>query len=350
MDTTMDTGADQLLGTDEARFIRAAQTGDAAAFAVITERYRREIHVHCYRMLASYDDAEDQTQEAFLRAWRGRYTFEGRSTLRTWLYRIATNACLDLLERRGNRVPIPSSEPGAPPEVAYLQPYPDELLDQVIGEGEGPDETIVSRETIELAFLVAVQHLPPRQRAALILRDVLGWSARQTADTLDATVPAANSAVQRARATLRERLPDRRLDWRAASRADLSDEEQRLLSEYVAAHERNDVDALVTLLHADLTFAMPPEPGTWVGRDRIVQAWVDGGFGSSSFGTWRCLLTQVNRQPALVSYLRRPDDDRHRAFALDVLTLQDGLVADIVAFPVDACAGLDLPEILPPHA
>jgi RNA polymerase sigma-70 factor (TIGR02960 family) len=344
----MDTKAAPVRGTDESQFLRAAQTGDATAFAVVTERYRRELHVHCYRMLASFDDAEDQTQETFLRAWRSRHTFAGRSSLRTWLYRIATNACLDLLERRGNRVPLPPSEKGAPAEVAYLQPYPDELLDQVISEADAPDELVVSRETIELAFLVAVQHLPPRQRAVLILRDVLDWPARQAAAALDTSVASVNSALQRARATMREQLPDGRLDWRPARRDELSGDEQRLLRDYVAAHERNDVDGLVALLHADLRFAMPPEPGTWIGRDRIVHDWISGGFASPTFGTWRCLVTKVNRQPAVAAYLRRPDDEVHRAFAIDVLTLHDGLVTDIVAFPMEACPWLDLPATLPP--
>jgi RNA polymerase sigma-70 factor (TIGR02960 family) len=334
-------------GTDEARFVRAAQTDDAAAFAVLTERFRRELHVHCYRMLASFDDAEDQTQETFLRAWRSRHTFAGRSSLRTWLYRIATNTCLDLLQQRGNRIPLRSSDPSAPPEVAHLQPYPDELLDQVAGDDTGPDEQVVSRETIELAFLVAVQHLPPRQRAALILSDVLGWPARRTAETLDTTVAATNSALQRARATLRERLPDRRTDWSAAAVGHLSADDRRLLHDYVAAHERDDLDGLVALLHEELRFAMPPEPGTWVGRDAIVASWQESGFGSPTFGSLRCTVTRLNRQPAMVAYQRRPDDEVYRALAVDVLTVHDGLVTDIVTFPFEACRGLDLPATSP---
>jgi RNA polymerase sigma-70 factor (TIGR02960 family) len=158
------------LGADEATFIAAVRSGDAARFALITERHRRELQVHCYRMLANYQDAQDLTQETFLRAWHKRESFRGHAALRTWLYRIATNACLDFLEKRDDRTPVPAELSGLASELRYLQPYPDRMLP------EDPQESVVARETIELAFIVAVQHLPPRQRAVFILRDVLGWA------------------------------------------------------------------------------------------------------------------------------------------------------------------------------
>jgi RNA polymerase sigma-70 factor (ECF subfamily) len=332
---------------EEARFLQTIRTGDSGAFALLTERYRRELHVHCYRMVASFEDAQDLTQEVFLRAWRRRDTYEGRSTLRAWLYRIATNACLDFLARRRNRVPVAPGQDGAPSEVRYLQPYPDRLLDEVAtGSPDDPADAAVAKETIELAFIVAVQHLPPKQRATLILRDVLGWNARQAAAALDTTVPAANSALQRARATMRQQLPDRRLDWRASSKEELSRQDRDLLQRYMDAHSDGDPHALAELLREDLRFAMPPEPGSWVGRDTIVQSWVDSGFGSVILGRWRCRLTWANRQPAVVSYLRRPGDPEFRAFAVDVLTVQDGLVREITTFPWSVCETFGLPATL----
>src|SRR6478672_13135259 len=188
------------IGLDQ-RLVAAARSGDAAAFSALAERHRRELQVHAYRMLGSLEDAEDAVQDALLRAWRSRATYDGRSTFRAWLYRITTNACLRILERRPRRVlPYdtgPAAELGArpqpPADLPWLQPYPDRLLDN----GPGPEEAAVARETIELAFLAAIQHLPPRQRAVLIVRDVLDWSATETAAVLEMSVPAANSALQR---------------------------------------------------------------------------------------------------------------------------------------------------------
>ena len=207
-------------GADEATFIAAARSGDTARFALMTERHRRELQVHCYRMLANYEDAQDVTQETFLRAWNKRESFKGQAALRTWLYRIATNACLDFQEKRNDRTPVPSGLSNAGSEVLYLQPYPDRMLP------EDPQESVVARETIELAFIVAVQHLPPRQRAVFILRDVLGWPTSKAADTLELTVASVTSALQRARVTMREQLPDRRLDWRCPATHELSDDER----------------------------------------------------------------------------------------------------------------------------
>src|SRR5689334_11830767 len=200
------------------------QTPMSVAQAIELEPYRRELQVHCYRMLGSYEEAEDLTQETFLRAWRAREQYAERASVRAWLYRIATNACLDALEKRP-REPTPEGE------LAWLEPYPDALL---------PDEVVVERETIELAFLIAIQHLPPRPRAVLILRDVLGWRAAATAELLGTTVVAVNSALQRARATLKERLPADRGAWTAAG----SPAERALLARYVAATEAGDADGL----------------------------------------------------------------------------------------------------------
>jgi RNA polymerase sigma-70 factor (TIGR02960 family) len=332
---------DRPIGADEARFIRAARAGDTAGFALLTERYRRALQVHCYRMLASYDDAQDMTQETFLRAWDRRATFQGRASLRTWLYRIATNACLDFLDKRRNRAPQPAETPGAGSEVLYLQPYPDSMLSP-----EDPHEAVVARETIELAFIVAVQHLPPRQRAVLILRDVLGWPAKNTAAALDLSLASANSALQRARVTMREHLPDGRLDWSARTRRGLSEEERALVTAYMEAHERLDIDGLASLLREDLRFAMPPQPGVWIGRDETVKGWVDGGFGSGEYVDWRCRLTAANGQPAVAMYLRRPGDTAYRAFGLDVLRITDGLVAEITTFDDGLFPTLDLPATL----
>src|SRR5689334_4697180 len=228
-------------GADEATFIAAARAEDSGRFALLTERHRRELQVHCYRMLANYEDAQDLTQETFLRAWNKRESFQGHASLRTWLYRIATNACLDFLDKRNDRTPVPSGLPDPDSEVLYLQPYPDRMLP------EDPQESVVARETIELAFIVAVQHLPPRQRAAFILRDVLGWPASKAADTLELTVASVTSALQRARVTLREQLPGRRLEWRRPATHELSNDERGVLKSYLGAHERNDLEGLTAL-------------------------------------------------------------------------------------------------------
>jgi RNA polymerase sigma-70 factor (ECF subfamily) len=201
--------------------LAAARAGDQAAFAVLVERHRTELRLHCYRMMGSLDDAEDLVQETFLRAWRHFGGFEGRSTLRAWLYRIATNACPDALDAVARRVLphhlAPASDPGfqlaARSDIAWLQPFPDRLLERVAPGEEDPEAVVVRRETIELAFIAAIQHLAPRPRAVLIIRDVLGWPAKQTAATLETSVASVNSALHRARSALREELPDRRLDW-----------------------------------------------------------------------------------------------------------------------------------------
>ena len=311
---------------------------DEAAFTAAAEPHRRELRVHCYRMLGSFEEAEDLVQETYLRAWRRRDTFAGRSTFRAWLYRIATNACLDALAKR------PRTPAGG--EVPWLQPFPDELLDQVPADALGPDAEVVAKETIELAFMVAIQHLPPRPRAVLILRDVLGWSAKDTATLLDMSVPAANSALQRARGALQEHLPERRLEWSAGE--DATTAERALVARYVEANERGDLQALAAMLAEDARFTMPPQPGLYLGRDRIAAAWSEGGFGSEELGDFRCLPTRVNRQPAVACYLRRPGEDEFAALALDVLRIAGGEIADVTAFEAEfVFPPLGLPPVLP---
>src|SRR6266576_2415898 len=235
-----------------------AIAGEEPAFAELTERHRRELHVHCYRMLASFDEAEDAVQETLLRAWRSRDSFDGGSLFRAWLYRIATNVCLDIL-RRSSRRPATVRNVS---DVPWLQPYPDALLDQVAPSHDQPDAIIVERETIELAFLAAMQLLPPRQRATLIARDVLGWPASETASLLETSVAASNSALQRARATMGEHLPAKRSEW---SVGEPSDEERALLARFIDAHERYDAAAAIAIAAKDLRVTMPPYPWLYDG-------------------------------------------------------------------------------------
>ncbi|WP_433002084.1 RNA polymerase subunit sigma-70 [Kribbella sp. CA-294648] len=332
---------DRLLGDDEAAFIAAARSDDTVRFALLTERYRRELRVHCYRMLANYEDAQDLTQETFLRAWNKRESFKGHAALRTWLYRIATNACLDFLDKRNDRTPIPAELPDAGSEVLYLQPYPDRMLP------EDPQDSVVARETIELAFIVAVQHLPPRQRAVLILRDVLGWPAAKAADALDLTVASVTSALQRARVTMREQLPDRRLDWRSPATHELSNDERGAVKSYIAAHERNDLDGLISLLRDDLRFAMLPEAGTLTTTAKdAVDGWVSGGLFQPGHDDWRGISTTVNRMPAAALYLRTPADPEYRLFAVAALRIVDGKIAELTGFDAAGKPWLDLPPTL----
>jgi RNA polymerase sigma-70 factor (ECF subfamily) len=334
--------------------VAIARGGDEAAFGALAERYRRELQVHCYRMLASFEDSEDLVQETFLRAWRKRDTFEGRSTFRAWLYRIATNACLDYLDRHPRR-PVPrlwksDTEPQPsivlPAEISWLQPYPDRLLEPVAPRDDEPDAAIVAKETIELAFLAAIQHLPPRQRAVLILRDVLGWSASETAELLDTSVASVKSALQRARPTLRKHLPAERLDWNASSEA--TEEERALLQRYIDANEQADLDTLAELLREDALLTMPPHPMWFAGRASILAFTADVFDPASPLyhGEWRSLPTRANRQPAAAHYVRRPGDSLFRAQVLDVLRIEGGKVAEVTAFVPELFPAFGLPLTL----
>ena len=304
-------------------------------FAALAERHRRELQVHCYRMLGSLEEAEDMVQETLLRAWRGRGAFEGRSSARAWLYRIATNACLDALRRRPRRVlvaDVPAADPASddPPEaeLPWLQPYPDRLLDAVPDRDAGPAEAAEARETIELAFLAAIQHLPPRQRAALILRDALGWSARETAELLETTVAAANSALQRGREALAAHLPARRSEW--ARRPGAGDDERALLARYIDAMERADVAGLTALLAEDARMTMPPYATWFDGRDAVAAFHAASVFGGGR--AFRHIATRANRQPAAAVYMRAPGGTDFLPLAIDVLRIEDGRIAEINAF------------------
>ena len=313
---------------------RLAAAGDGDAFTEATIRYRRELELHCYRMLGSLDEAEDLVQETLLRAWRRRETYAGRSTLRAWLYGIATNACLDALERRSRRLLPYASGPAADPFVApppasdipWLEPYPDRLLDELIDEQPDLVETVAANETIELAFLVAIQQLPPRQRAVLILRDVVGWSARDTAELLGATLIATKSALQRARETLKEHLPEQRLDWTRGA-ADVA--EQELLARYMDAWHRADVHGLVALLAEDARLAMPPTPAWYDGREAI-RAFLTTTPMAPSAPRHLHVPTAANRQPAFAVF--SPSETGVRPIALEVLRIENGLVATIDVF------------------
>lgn len=310
---------------------------DEQAFGARVEPHRRELHVHCYRLLGSFEEAQDLVQEAFLRAWRRRETYQGRSSVRAWLYRIATNACLDALDKRPRR-------PGAYGEIAWLQPYPDELLEQLPDRREGPEDVALARETVELAFIAAIQHLAPLPRATLVLRDVLGCSARETARLLETTEASVNSALQRARAGLRKNLPAEREEWPLAAGATAA--ERDLIARYVDCSERLDAPGLAALLHPGVRFSMPPTPGVWTGRAAVVQSWIDGGFGSDAFGSLRCVVTRANGQPAVAGYVRLSGDAEYTLLAVDVLRVQDGVVTEIVTFDRSVLAYFDLPATL----
>lgn len=289
----------------------------------LTQRHWRELSIHCYRMLASYDDAEDAVQEAFLRAWRSWDTFDGRNA-RAWLYRIATNVCMDMIRAKARRVP----EMRSYAEVSWLTPYPDNLLDEVVSDADEPDVVAVARETIELAFLAALQVLPPRQRAALIAREVLGMPADETATLLGTSVAAANSALQRARSTMRHHLPSHRNDWTAHKS---SPAERELLDKFIDAHQRCDAAAALAVAATDIRITMPPAPMCFDGRDSLVPL-LERAFGPDRDGDWLLLPTSANRMPTAASYLRRPGDTEFRAFKFDVLRVEGDVIAEVTTF------------------
>ena len=310
----------------------AAFAGGESAFAALTERYRRELHVHCYRMLASFDEAEDAVQETFLRAWRARDTFDGSSLVRAWLYKIATNVCLDAIRRSARRL----SSMRSFAEVPWLTPYPDALLDEMAPSEDEPEAVIVTRETIELTFLAALQVLPPRQRATLIARDVLGWPATETASTLDTSVAAVNSALQRARATMQAHLPAQRSEWTTGQP---SEAERALLASFIDAHERGDAPLAISIAAQDLRITMPPKPYLFEGLD-VIAPLMTNALGE---GDWRLLPTVANRMPTAASYLRAPGETVHRPFKFDVLRVVDGRIAEITTFGPELFPQFGLP-------
>ena len=311
--------------------LEAARSGDQHQFSELVEPYRRELRAYCYRMLGSLQDAEDVVQETMLRAWRRLETFEGRASFRAWLYKIATNACLDTLEKTARRtLPVTLSAP-ANPQVAdigtindpvWLDPFPDEWLDQTTVSAE---VHYTQLESVTLAFLTALQVLPPRQRAVLVLCDVLDWRANEVASLLEITVSAVNSALHRARSTLAKHYLAKRTE-----RLTLSARTRTLLERYVRAWEEADIAGLVSLLKEDATYAMPPSLAWFKGREAIAnffrsRIFVDG-------VSLRLRPIQVSGQPGFASYLYNPETKQFQAHSIHVLTLDDDQLEDLVTF------------------
>ena len=331
-----------------AELIARARAGDGEAFRALTEPYRRELQVHCYRMLGSFQDAEDALQDTLLAAWQGLGGFEGRASLRTWLYRIATNRCLNA-RRSASRRPakewdVPDVEPPEPTrlgEVVWLEPYPDALLEGAIDAPLGPEARYEQTESISLAFVTALQLLPPRQLAVLVLRDVLGFHADEVADMLDSTVESVNSALKRARTALRSRCGRRR--QRDRRPAPTHRAEDAIVARFVHAWESADLDALVALLTDDVFMSMPPMPFEYEGRDLVAR------FCASIFAAGRrfdLVPTRANGQPAFGAYLRAPDGISH-GIGLYVLTLAGDRICAMTRFENTVLPWFGLPRSLP---
>jgi RNA polymerase sigma-70 factor (ECF subfamily) len=317
----------------EQLLMRAAQ-GDEEAFRELVDPYRRELQVHCYRILGSMQDAEDALQETLLAAWRGLEHFEERASLRAWLYRIATNRCLNALRDAGRRPPpvldLPFDTPEATRigEPTWLQPYPDVLLEGIIDASPGPEARYETRETVELAFIAALQHLPPRQRVALVLRDVLGYHATEVADMLDSSVDSVKGALKRARSTLEQRLPPTDRD---RSPLPNSPGERELVQRFADAFQTDDIDAVVALLTEDAWFTMPPATLEYQGRSLIASFLREN-------TTWRrgqhylLVPTRANTQPAFGCYRTDPHTPIAHATGLLVLTLEGEQISAITQF------------------
>ena len=324
-----------------------ARAGDHQAFAALTDPYRRELQLHCYRILGQVQDAEDAMQETLLSAWRSLESFEERSTLRSWLYRIATNRCLNMLRDSGRRpatavAPASTPEPTGYGEVLWLEPYPDALLEGIAGGAAGPEARYETREAVTLAFLTALHRLPPRQRAVLVLRDVLGFSATEVGAMLDTTPTSVHSALIRARATVDERGP------RAHDRAPLprSAQEHELVARFADAFERGDVEPIVALLAEDAWLTMPPEPQEYQGHEAIKQLYAHA-FARRD-NPHRLISTRANSQPAFGQYVKDPHTEVGRALALLVLTLDDDRISHITRFTAtSALPHFGLPRTIP---
>lgn len=335
-------------GVETTDLITKARAGDSDAFRELTEPHRRELHVHCYRMLGSFQDAEDALQDTLLAAWQGLGGFEGRASIRTWLYRIATNRCLNAL-RSANRRPakewdMPEVEPPEPTrlgEVVWLEPYPDAFLESAINVPLGPEARYAQTEAISLAFVTALQLLPARQRAVLILREVLGYHANEVADMLDSTVESVTSALKRARASLQRRLPP--IGEREPPPAPDSAAEQALVSNFVRTYESGDVDALVALLTADVCLSMPPIPLEYQGRDVVARFWAS----IIRRRTHELVPTRANGQPAFATYLRAPSGGIRHGTGLLVLTLTGDRICAVTRFENSVLPCFGLPRSLP---
>jgi RNA polymerase sigma-70 factor (ECF subfamily) len=329
-------GATSTLTGREQELIGAAREGDEQAFATLVEPHHRELHAHCYRMLGSVHDAEDALQEAMLRAWRGLHGFDGPRMLRPWLYKIATNTSLDTIARRPKRVlPIdhgPAADPhegsGEPiVESVWIEPYPDETLGMEDGFA-APDARYEQRESVELAFVAALQHLPANQRAVLILREVLGFSAQEAAELFETTVASVNSALQRARKTVDERLPE---ESQQATLRSLGDQRlQRIVESYMEAMAAGEIDTVVSMLAEDAAWSMPPLATWYRGLDEIA-VFLEKGPLSGRF-RWRHLPARANGQPASAAYTWHPEEGAYLPFALDVLTFRGDRIAEVTAF------------------
>jgi RNA polymerase sigma-70 factor (ECF subfamily) len=317
--------------------LETAREGSESAYAQLVEPHRSELHAHCYRMLGSVQDAEDALQEALLRAWKALPKFEGRSSLRSWLYRIATNTSLDAIERRPKRIlPIDYGPPADPHdggvgeplvESVWIEPYPDETLGLEDGYAS-PDARYEQRESVELAFIAALQLLPANQRAVLILREVLGFSAQESAETLDTTVASVNSALQRARATIEKRLPEQSQQETLKS---VGDEKIReLVEQYADAWERNDVDTVVSMLAEDAAFTMPPQSRWFFGLEGI-RGFLKGYSMLPDWG-WRAIPTTANGQAALAFYSWDEEQQARVPFAVNVLTFEGEKIKEVDAF------------------
>ena len=333
----------------ERELLQAARDGNEDAYSRLVDSHRGELHAHCYRMLGSVHDAEDALQEALLRAWRGMARFEGRSSVRSWLYKIATNTCLDAIAKRPKRVlPVdygpaadPHDRPGLPlAESVWVEPYPDSELGVEDGYA-APEARYEQRESVELAFIAALQHLPANQRAVLILREVLGFSAKEAAEALETTVASVNSALQRARKTLDERLLEQSQQETLRSLGD--GRVRELVESYVDAWQREDVDAVVAMLAEDASFSMPPMRTWYAGREGIA-TWMRASPLSGDW-RWRPIPVQANGQPALAYYSWDEREQAYLPFALNVLTFRGKEISDITAFicryaPEDAGRGV----------
>ncbi len=330
----------------------AALAGDASAFESLTEPHRRELLTHCYRILGSPQDAEDMVQETFLRAWRRLNTYEGRAPFRAWLYKIATNACLDALSHRPKRTLPPVSYPAGGPhspipapivEPIWLEPFPDELLAPTEAT---PESRFEANESIRLSFLLALQVLPPRQRCVLILRDVLDWPARELADLLGTSLASVNSLLHRARWALKKNyLPDHR-DALKTAQADM--QMQKMLDRYMQAWESADLDEIVALLTEETTFAMPPVP-LWFRGVSAIRAFASTTLlNGDARGRWRLKPIRANGGPGFAWYRRDETGTSYAAYALQVLTVNDRRVSAITTFAEPSLFRFfDLPVELP---
>ena len=343
----------------EARQLAAARHGNSREFGELAEPYRRELRVHCYRILGSLHDAEDMVQETMLRAWKRLDTYEGRASFRAWLYKIATNACLDLLDQRRRRAkrllptylfsPADPHRPVEPPatEILWLEPLPDEWLAD--SSAANPETRYTTHESISLAFLIALQILPPRQRAVLILKDVMDWSADEIADLLDTTTSSVNSALHRARVTLAKNYQGQKSQFMVD---DTDEQTRKLLEKYVHAWQTADVNGLVALLKKDATLSMPPSPTWYAGRENVGMFAAntvfanDGMFPGLANGRWKLLPVRANGQPGAAVYPRMENGEYH-PFGVHVLTCDKDQIAQITCF-IDPSlpARFGLPKIL----